>query len=284
MSRLREPVEIKGVKSGIRLVLDDKIPYTELRLMIAERFFDAASFLGSEKVGLSIVGRALSQAEEDDVLNIIDANTDLNVVCILHEDAELQEQMVRYIGAVDPAVAFEHKNEELTDREKFYEYQLESKKKRLEIQKVELGEIKQQLGCGVARMHQRTVRAGESVFSEHSIVIFGNVEPGGSVKAGGSVIVLGALMGTVCAGSTGDTSAIIVAFDFFPEMIQIADRAENYTGKNNIFKKHAFARKRKQERKDVEVAYLSGPKIVRAPYSIDLFYDESEDDEVYEDE
>lgn len=278
MSRLREPVEIKGVKSGIRLILDDKIPYTELRTMIAERFFDAATFLGSEKVGLIIEGRVLNEAEEDDVLNIIDANTDLEIICILHRDDEMQEQMVRYIGAVDPAVAFQHKSEQLSDRERFYEYQLENKKKQLEIQKVELGEIKQQLGCGVARMHQRTIRAGETVFSEHSIVIFGNVEPGGSVKAGGSVLVLGALMGTVCAGSTGDTSAIVVAFDYYPETVQIADRVENYSGKNNIIKKHLFARKRKQERKDVEVAYISGPKIIHAPYSIDLFYDESEDD------
>ncbi|MBQ9512782.1 MAG: hypothetical protein IJR58_06280 [Lachnospiraceae bacterium] len=282
MSKKREPVAIKGVKNGIVLQLDDAMPYTELRTIIAEKFFDAASFLGAEKIGLSIEGRTLSEDEEEDVLNIIDANTDVTVVCVLHEDAEKEEDMVRYIGVVDPATAFAHRSKELTNQEKFYEYQLENKKKRLEIQKVELGEIKKQLGCGVARVHQRSVKATETIFSEHGIVIFGNVEPGGCVKAAGSVIVLGALMGKVAVGTTGDTSAIVVALDFFPEEIQIADRIENYAGEHNIFKKHAFKRNRAKERKNVEVAYLSGKKIIRTTYSASLFAQDDEEDE-YED-
>ncbi len=69
---------------------------------------------------------------------------------------------------------------------------------------------------------QRTLRSGFKVSHNGSVVILGDVNPGGEVVAGGSVIVWGRLRGSVHAGVDGDESAMVCALEMTPMQLRIA--------------------------------------------------------------
>ena len=69
----------------------------------------------------------------------------------------------------------------------------------------------------------KTLRGGQEVRTESSVMIFGNVNPGAQVIAGGNVDIRGTCRGIVHAGAFGDTSACVVADRLMPMQIRIAD-------------------------------------------------------------
>lgn len=68
----------------------------------------------------------------------------------------------------------------------------------------------------------KTVRSGTRIEFEGHIVIFGDVNPGAEVIAGGSIIVWGRVRGVVHAGAKGKRNAIICALDLSPSHLRIA--------------------------------------------------------------
>jgi septum site-determining protein MinC len=69
---------------------------------------------------------------------------------------------------------------------------------------------------------RRTLRSGRTVHSQGHVVIYGDVNPGAEIIAGGDVIVWGRLRGNVHAGANGDENAVICALDMMPTQIRIA--------------------------------------------------------------
>ena len=72
--------------------------------------------------------------------------------------------------------------------------------------------------------YRGTLRAGQVLESETSIVILGDVNPGANVISKGNIIVLGSCRGTVYAGATGDRSCFVAALVLKPIQIRIADK------------------------------------------------------------
>lgn len=68
-----------------------------------------------------------------------------------------------------------------------------------------------------------TVRGGTRVEYDGSIVVIGDVNPGGEIIASGNVIVLGTLRGMVHAGAAGNRDAFIYALSLKPTQIRIAE-------------------------------------------------------------
>ncbi|MGE5380546.1 MAG: septum site-determining protein MinC [Methylocystaceae bacterium] len=69
-----------------------------------------------------------------------------------------------------------------------------------------------------------TLRSGQKVHSEGSIVIVGNVNESAEVVAGHDIIVLGKLEGIAHAGCYGDLTRTVFALDLFPRQIRIGDQ------------------------------------------------------------
>ena len=69
----------------------------------------------------------------------------------------------------------------------------------------------------------RTLRGGQEIRTDSSVLIVGNVNPGAQIIAGGSIDVRGACRGVVHAGANGDTNAFIVADKLIPMQIRIAN-------------------------------------------------------------
>ncbi len=80
-----------------------------------------------------------------------------------------------------------------------------------------------ELAARTGEFFKGTIRSGESIDSEASIVIIGDVNKGAKVSAGGSVIVLGSLKGEAWAGCGGNDNCAVVAFDMEPSKVKIGD-------------------------------------------------------------
>ena len=84
----KEPVMLKGNKSGIRIILDDELSFEELLEKVTEKFQNNADFLGDNRVVVAFDGRELSDEEEAVLLNTIQENSKLQIVCVIDEDEE----------------------------------------------------------------------------------------------------------------------------------------------------------------------------------------------------
>lgn len=72
-------------------------------------------------------------------------------------------------------------------------------------------------------VHQGTVRSGDHLEAEGSLLVLGDVNPGGRISAAGHVLVWGRLRGMAHAGCRGDRAARIVALQLRPLQLRIAD-------------------------------------------------------------
>lgn len=94
-----------------------------------------------------------------------------------------------------------------------------------------LNEKLMELSSTTGQFFRGNLRAGETLESETSIVIIGDVLQGAKVTAKGNVIVLGELLGTVTAGVAGNCDSVIVAFDMAPTQLRIAEYASRFQEK-----------------------------------------------------
>lgn len=67
------------------------------------------------------------------------------------------------------------------------------------------------------------VRSGQTLEFDGSLLLLGDINPGGVVRCTGDVYVLGALRGMAHAGSAGNEDAIIAASSMTPTQLRIAD-------------------------------------------------------------
>jgi septum site-determining protein MinC len=74
-----------------------------------------------------------------------------------------------------------------------------------------------------ALLVQRTIRSGFKISHHGHVVVIGDVNPGGEILAGGSVVVWGKLKGSVHAGMEGNASAVVCALEMDPMHLRIAD-------------------------------------------------------------
>jgi len=87
--------------------------------------------------------------------------------------------------------------------------------------------------------YQGSIRSGQTIRQNGSIVVIGDVNPGAVIKATGNIIVLGALRGMAWAGAPpedeglGDLMCFVSALDFKPTQIRIA-RVVTYIPEDSV--------------------------------------------------
>lgn len=70
---------------------------------------------------------------------------------------------------------------------------------------------------------EKTVRGGQEVICNGSVIIQGNVNPSATVIAGGNIDIHGTCRGIVHAGAFGDTAAYVIADHMMAMQIRIAE-------------------------------------------------------------
>ncbi len=73
------------------------------------------------------------------------------------------------------------------------------------------------------RFHRGSLQAGQTLETEGSVVIIGNVEKDAAVVASKDIVIIGSLFGEAYAGAAGDDSHFIVALKFDPQKCKIGD-------------------------------------------------------------
>lgn len=75
---------------------------------------------------------------------------------------------------------------------------------------------------GQAQIVRQTIRSGQTTsYLSGSVIIYGDVNPGGEVVASGDIVVLGTLRGNAHAGANGRLSSVIIAMELVPLQLQI---------------------------------------------------------------
>ncbi|MBS4176198.1 septum site-determining protein MinC [Lederbergia citrea] len=67
------------------------------------------------------------------------------------------------------------------------------------------------------------VRSGQVLEVPGDLLLVGDVNPGGTVRAGGNIFIMGALKGVAHAGYTGKSESVIVASFMTPSQLRISD-------------------------------------------------------------
>ncbi len=71
--------------------------------------------------------------------------------------------------------------------------------------------------------YKGTLRSGQVLDCESSIVILGDINPGAKVISKGNIVILGALKGNAYAGANGNEQAFVAALEMDPIQVKIGD-------------------------------------------------------------
>ena len=100
----------------------------------------------------------------------------------------------------------------------------------------------------------RTLRSGQKVHSEVSVIVWGDVHESAEISAARDVLVLGKLEGIAHAGCYGDLNSTIFALVLSPRQLRIGDRISRPPGD---FEQSSYP----------ELAYVEGDNICIKEYS-----------------
>lgn len=74
------------------------------------------------------------------------------------------------------------------------------------------------------QFYRGTLRSGQVLETESSVVIIGDVNPGAQVISKGNIVILGCCMGNIYAGASGNAGCFAAALTMKPMQIRIADK------------------------------------------------------------
>lgn len=74
------------------------------------------------------------------------------------------------------------------------------------------------------QFYRGTLRSGQILETEKSVIILGDVNPGAQVISRGNIVVLGCCMGSIYAGASGNSECFAAALIMKPKQVRIADK------------------------------------------------------------
>lgn len=194
---MKEKVRIKSFSKGLVLQMDEKASFDELLAETASKFLESKNFFGKETVAITFAGRKLTAVEEFQMIDAIQYNCDLKVLCIVEKD-EAQDKI--FMKAIRQA----------------------------EIREMMEVDVDQEI-----QVFRGSLRDGEELETPNNVIILGDVQEGCTISSEKNVLILGALYGTARAGMPSDGKCMIAALEMAPEEITIGDFKYEPMKKNN---------------------------------------------------
>ena len=223
---MKQSVIIKSFPNGIVLHLSEADTFEEILQETAIRFRESRDFFKDAKMALSIKGRKLTEEEENTLLNIISENSDIHILCLVSDDEDTDRMFIKAISETDFS---EDGN-----------------------------------GNSAGQFYKGTLKNGEVLETEYSIVILGDVYPGSAIISARDIIILGGLYGEAYAGGNGSDGHYVAALEMSPEKLKIGD-----------FKYHAKEKSKWGIKPKVQpkIAYVKNKKIVMDSLTKELLSD-----------
>ena len=180
---MKELLVIKSFPSGVNLIFNGEASFEDLLEEVGVKFSASRSFFGKGNMALSYEGKDLTTKEEVALVDKIRESCDVNILCIVGKDEENGKQYVKAVKAMEEKLGTDHSGQ-------FYKGSLKN---------------------------------NETIETDGSIVILGDVYPGCSVVSGKSIIVIGGLFGEAHAGVNGQEGAYVAALEMEPMKLRIGD-------------------------------------------------------------
>lgn len=122
-----------------------------------------------------------------------------------------------------------------------FEHEYELHIKNIESELTLKSKVLENYNNSQVKTYSRIVRSGQTIKVEGSLLLIGDVNPGGRVEASGNIFILGQLLGIAHAGLK-DNNAIITASFMNPTQLRIGDyisRAPDYDSEG-VYLEHAY--------------------------------------------
>lgn len=114
--------------------------------------------------------------------------------------------------------------------------------------------------------YKGTLRSGQVLECETSLIVLGDVNPGAKVIAKGNIVVLGSLKGNAYAGAAGDENTFVAALDMDPVQIKIGNVIGRSADKGPL-----FAIKNRKKVMEPQMAVVSEDAILIEPITKGFF-------------
>jgi len=194
MSETKSLIQIKGLRDGLLVSLDDA-PWENQRAALIAQVDAQPAFFQGARLALDVASQVLHVKELVDLRD------------------QLSERGIFLWAVVSESPTTESTAQLLGLATRI------SKPRPEEARQFSV----ENLGEETALFLNRTLRSGTRIEFAGHVLVFGDVNPGAEVVAEGSVFVWGRLRGMVHAGSKGNTKAIIGALDLSPTQLRIAE-------------------------------------------------------------
>ena len=232
---MEQPVVIKSNKYGLTVILDSQLDFETLKKAVAEKFAESKKFFKGAELAIAFEGRVLSQDEQILLVQEMISNAGIKVPCIIDVDVAKEALMKQAMEHTQVSAEFESN--------------------------------------GDGKFYKGTLRSGQVLESETSIIILGDVNPGATVVSKGNVVVLGTLKGNIYVGAAGNENTFVAALSMDPMQIRIADYiARNSDSPENKDKKKFLKKKDKQEEQPM-IAYVDAGNIYIEPITKEVLAD-----------
>lgn len=187
-------IQIKGIREGLLITLSEG-EWVDIKIELIEKIKEKENFFHGAKLAIDVGNRILSIKE---LSTLRDQLADLSVsLWAILSNSPITEMKAQDLGLAT----------------------------KISIPKPEriIKSIESSLPGEDAIFVSKTIRSGLKVVSNGHIIVFGDVNPGGEIIAGGSVIIWGRCKGVVHAGVDGNTNSIVCALDLNPTQLRIAE-------------------------------------------------------------
>ncbi len=200
-------VIFKGGLNGISIILEKEVPFEDIEIALLEKVKNAKSFFKDANSSITFKGRDISEEEEMKLLNIIskESGIDISFVNNLGSDSE-EDTSSEDTLMLQNFIADANNN--------------------------------------LTHFYKGSLRSGQKISFPGSVIIIGDVNPGGQVTAEKNVIILGKLKGVVHAGCKGDKDCFISALYMMPTQLIIGDCLAYFPNdiKRNIMPEYAYVK------------------------------------------
>ncbi len=232
---MEQPVVIKSNKYGLTVCLDNELDFDTLRKHVSDKFAESKKFFKGAEFAIAFEGRKLTQDEQMILVQEMIAQAGIKVPCIVDVDVAKEAVMKQ-------AMEHMHPSSEMTNQ-------------------------------ADGKFYKGTLRSGQVLESETSIIILGDVNPGATVVSKGNVVVLGTLKGSIYVGAGGNENTFVAALSMDPMQIRIADYiARNSDDPGKKDKKKLLKKKDKPEEQPM-IAYVDAGNIYIEPITKEVLAD-----------
>lgn len=222
---LENIVIFKGGRDGIVVILDENASFIDIKTVFIQKLQDAKSFFNGAKVSIRFKGKILTTQQREELIDLLSGQNILNI-SFIHD---FEEDGTGKISAT----------EDTQQPENWFANEIS-------------------YDTSMTKYHIGMLRSGQSIEYPGSVVVLGDVNPGAIISAGGNVVILGSLKGTVHAGKDLKSyKPFVMAIGMYPVQIGIG---------NVIARSPDGVYKQKTNQKDATlIAYLSSEQIYIEP-------------------